>query len=135
MDRFWVIGDSKRYFFEKSPFLFFFIKLLFLHTFCQKRTFCYPTTFIESLITHKRFIFEESYISYGKRQKSCTYWRLRFLIRRQSWTVLFICQWGSTFYWYLNTTYKFSYSVLYIERDSSILWVHWTFIVPIDPVF
>ena len=48
-----------------------FIKL-FLHTFCQKRTFCYPTTFIESLITHKRFIFKESYISYGKRQKSCT---------------------------------------------------------------
>ena len=23
-------------------------------------------------ITQKRFIFEESYISYGKRQKSCT---------------------------------------------------------------
>ena len=28
--------------------------------------------FFESLITHKRFIFEESYVSYGKRQKSCT---------------------------------------------------------------
>ena len=50
---------------------YFFIKL-FLHTFCQKLTFCYPTTFIESLMTHKRFIFKESYISYGKRQKSCT---------------------------------------------------------------
>ena len=45
---------------------------LFLHNFCQKRIFCYPTTFFESLITHKRFIFEESYISYGKRQKSGT---------------------------------------------------------------
>ena len=44
----------------------------FLHTFCPKRTFCYETTFIESLITHKRFIFEESYILNGKRQKSCT---------------------------------------------------------------
>ena len=64
--------------FKKGDFLkkivfYFFIKL-FLHTFFffQKRTFCYPTTFFESLITHKRFIFEESYISYGKRQKSCT---------------------------------------------------------------
>ena len=28
--------------------------------------------FFESLITHKRFIFQESCISYGKRQKSCT---------------------------------------------------------------
>ena len=62
--------------FKKGTFLkkvrfYFFIKR-FLHTFCQKRTFCYSTTFIESLITHKRFIFKESYISYGKRQKSCT---------------------------------------------------------------
>ena len=29
-------------------------------------------TFFESPITRKRFIFEESHISYGKRQKSCT---------------------------------------------------------------
>ena len=43
-----------------------------LHTFCQKRTFCYLTTFFESAITHKRFIFKDSYISNGKRQKSCT---------------------------------------------------------------
>ena len=28
--------------------------------------------FFELPITQKRFIFEESYISYGKRQKSCT---------------------------------------------------------------
>ena len=33
---------QKSAFFEKSPV--FFIKQ-FLHTFCQKRTFCYPTTF------------------------------------------------------------------------------------------
>ena len=59
---------QKRYvFFKKSGFF-----KLFLHTFFQKRTFCYPTTFFESLITQKRFVFEESYISYGKRQKSCT---------------------------------------------------------------
>ena len=62
---------------KKVPFLKkkvrfnFFIKQ-FLLTFCQKRTFCYPTIFIQSLITHKRFIFEESYISYGKRQRGCT---------------------------------------------------------------
>ena len=30
------------------------------------------STFFESPITHKRFIFEHSYISYGKRQKCCT---------------------------------------------------------------
>ena len=30
------------------------------------------STFFELPITHKRFIFEESYISNGKRQKSCT---------------------------------------------------------------
>ena len=58
--------------FLKKVSFYFFIKR-FLHTFCQKRTFCYPTTFIESLITHKRFVFEESYILYGKRQKSCTF--------------------------------------------------------------
>ena len=58
-------------FFEKKIRFYFFIKL-FLHTFFQKRTFCYPTTFFESPITYKRFIFEESYMSYGKRQKSCT---------------------------------------------------------------
>ena len=40
-----------------------FIKL-FLHTFFLKTGFL--------LITHKRFVFKESYTSYGKRQKSCT---------------------------------------------------------------
>ena len=38
-----------------------------------KTDFFQKTTFFESLITHKRFIVEESYISYGKRQKSCTF--------------------------------------------------------------
>ena len=71
----WTVSEQsaikkRLFFFKKSPFLFF-IKW-FLHTFCQKRTFCYPTTFFESLITHKRFIVEESSISYGKLQKSCT---------------------------------------------------------------
>ena len=61
---------KKGTFWKKNRF-YLFIKQ-FLHTFCQKRTFCYQTTFIESPITHKRFIFEHSYISYGKRQKSCT---------------------------------------------------------------
>ena len=51
---------------------FYFLIKLFLHTFCQKRTYCYSTTFFESLITRKRLIFEESYISYGKRQKGFT---------------------------------------------------------------
>ena len=70
----WTVSElsaiQKRYFFLKKGRFYFLIKQ-FLPTFCQKRTFCYPTTFFESLITHKRLIFEESYISYGKRQKSC----------------------------------------------------------------
>ena len=37
-----------------------------------KTDFFQKTTFFESPITQKRFIFEESHISYGKRQKSCT---------------------------------------------------------------
>ena len=31
------------------------------------------TTFFESPIAQKRFIFKHSYVSYGKRQKSCTF--------------------------------------------------------------
>ena len=48
MDRFWVIGDSKKVLLVR----FYFSIKLFLHTFCQKRIFCYLTTFLESLITH-----------------------------------------------------------------------------------
>ena len=38
-----------------------------------KTDFLKKVPFFESPITHKRFIFEESYISYGKRQNSCTF--------------------------------------------------------------
>ena len=71
MNRFWVIDDSKKVVFLKKVRFYFLIKL-FMHAFCQKQTFCYPTTFFKSLINHKRFVFEESYTSYSKRQKSCT---------------------------------------------------------------
>ena len=37
-----------------------------------KIDFFQKTTFFESPITHKLFIFKESHISYSKRQKSCT---------------------------------------------------------------
>ena len=37
-----------------------------------KTDFTGKSTFFELPITQKRFIFEESYISNGKRQKSCT---------------------------------------------------------------
>ena len=37
-----------------------------------KIDFFQKTTLFESPITQKRFIFEESHISYSKRQKSCT---------------------------------------------------------------
>ena len=37
-----------------------------------KMDFFQKTTFFESPITQKRFIFEENLISYSKRQKSCT---------------------------------------------------------------
>ena len=38
-----------------------------------KTDFFQKTTFFESPITQKRFIFEHSYVLYGKRQKSCTF--------------------------------------------------------------
>ena len=54
-------------------------KSLFLAKSVQKKLnkkikthFFQKTTFFESPITQKRFIFEQSFISYGKRQKSCT---------------------------------------------------------------
>ena len=39
----------------------------------MKRDFFQKSTFFESPIVQKRFIFEHCYISYGKRQKSCTF--------------------------------------------------------------
>ena len=55
---------------EKSVFIL--LLSYFCTLFSKKLAFCYSTTFFKSLITHKRFVFKESYISYGKRQKSCT---------------------------------------------------------------
>ena len=40
---------KKGTFFEKNKFLLSYFCTLF----CQKRTFCYPTTFFESLMNHK----------------------------------------------------------------------------------
>ena len=57
---------QKSAFFEKSKVLSFLLSN-FCIIFAKKQTFCYSSTFFLSLITHKRFIFEESYISYGKR--------------------------------------------------------------------
>ena len=54
----------------KSPFLEKSVQKLFNKKI--KTDFFQKSTFFESPITHKRFIFEHSYISYGKRQKSCT---------------------------------------------------------------
>ena len=54
--------QKKGLFWKKVRFYFFKLFLYTFFFFCKKRTFCYPTIFIESLITHKRFIFEESYI-------------------------------------------------------------------------
>ena len=39
----------------------------------KKTDFLLKIAFFESLITHQQFIFEHSYISYGKRQKNCTF--------------------------------------------------------------
>ena len=38
-----------------------------------KTDFLKKTTFFESPIAQKRSIFKHSYVSYGKRQKSCTF--------------------------------------------------------------
>ena len=63
---------KKGTFLKKVVFIFILLSYFCTLFFFQKLTFCYPTTFFESLITHKRFIVEHSYVSYGKHQKSCT---------------------------------------------------------------
>ena len=71
MNRLWVIGDSKKVLFPgKSVFIF--LLSYFCTLFSKNCLFATRPPFFESLITHKRFVFKESYISYGKRQKSCT---------------------------------------------------------------
>ena len=55
----------------KSPFLAKSVQKS-LNKKIVKIDFFQKTTFFESPITQKRFIFEESLISYTKRQKSCT---------------------------------------------------------------
>ena len=55
----------------KSPFLEKSVQKL-LNKKIKIDFFSKKVPFFESRITQKRFIFEESHISYGKRQKSCT---------------------------------------------------------------
>ena len=68
MDCLWVIGDSKKGALKKKKSAFWFFLLSYFCTlfFAKNGLFA---TFFESLITHKRFIFEESYIFYNKRQE------------------------------------------------------------------
>ena len=76
MNRLWVIGDSKKVVFFPGKSSFYFLIKLFLQKQLNKKIKTdFSATrppFFESLITHKRFVFKESYISHGKRQKSCT---------------------------------------------------------------
>ena len=58
---------KKGTFFPENPVLFSYLAI-FAHFFL-KTAFLLLDHFFESLITHKRFVFKESYISYGKRQK------------------------------------------------------------------
>ena len=73
-----------------------------------KTDFPRKSTFFQSLITHKRFIFEHSYILYGKRQKSCTFKRYldhiivsdvsdsQFVVEVDRLFFFFFCKRGST---------------------------------------
>ena len=70
-----------------------------------KIDFFQKTAFFELPITQKRFIFEESLISYIKRQKSCTiivilvilsYLTCPIFNSSSKSTGYFICRWGST---------------------------------------
>ena len=63
---------KKGTFLKKVHFHLFLLSNFCILFFSKNWLFCYSTTFFESLKTHKRFVFKESYISYGKRQKSCT---------------------------------------------------------------
>ena len=60
---------KKDCFLKKSVFIFL---LSSFCTFFAKNGLFATRPPLLNLITHKRLIFKESYISYGKRQKSCT---------------------------------------------------------------
>ena len=69
--RFRVIGDLLKVVgWQKSPFLAKSVQKYLNKKI--KTDFFQKSTFFESPIAQKRFIFEHSYVSYGKRQKSCT---------------------------------------------------------------
>ena len=70
MNRFWIIGNSKKVFFSRKIRFYFLIKLFLYKKI--KTDFFQKSTFFESSITQKQFIFEHSHVSYGKRKKSCT---------------------------------------------------------------
>ena len=91
-----------------------------------KTDFPGKSTFFESPITHKRFIFEHSYISYGKRQKSCclivilvilSYLTSPTFNSSSKSTGYFICRWGS------NKEDWFSHT---LSTPSPLDGVHWT---------
>ena len=63
----WTVSEQSAISDFKKSVLFFVLSNFCTFFFCQNLT-----TFFESLITHKRFNFEESYILYGKRRKSST---------------------------------------------------------------
>ena len=61
-------------------------------TFFQKKN-----AFLLSLITQKLFIFEHSYVSYGKRQKSCTLIVIFVILSDFLFVGYFICRGGRNF--------------------------------------
>ena len=93
-------------FLKKKSFFYFFISKLLLHIFFSKTDFLLPDHLFESLITHKRFVFKDSYITFHMvNVKRVVLWLLfrpygcilhpRFIIRRQSHTGFFYCKGGS----------------------------------------
>ena len=85
--------------------------------------FFQKTTFFESPITQKRFIFEESHILYSKRQKSCTlivvlvilsYLTSPIFNSSSKSTGYFICRGGSTIQ---------PYNVFHLPDELDYRWV------------
>ena len=83
-----------------------------------KTDFPGKSAFFESPITHKRFIFEHSYISYGKRQKSCTLIVILVILSYQTSPIFNSSSKSTGFFFFANEEVNFFSQLFYIVKKN-----------------
>ena len=107
----------------KSPF-FAKKKKVCKNNLIKRRFFSKKPTFFESPITQKRSIFEQSYISYGKRQKSCTLIVIKIILSYLTSPILNSSSKSTGFFFFANEEiYKRGLETL----NTSVLENYWTY--------